>query len=79
MWNIYQLINSSTGEVVQYEPALADEVAEIVNARTRAAEAVRLTTVRERLAGLLPMTAPRQPNGDSLAVSLFAQAKGDES
>lgn len=39
------------------------------------AEAARLATVRERLAGLLPVTTARQPTGDSLCVSLFPGAK----
>lgn len=59
MLNIYQLINFSTGEVIPYEPRLAPQVAEILNATTRAIEAARLALVRERLEALaLPRTRP---------------------
>lgn len=78
MLNIYQVINYSTGEVSPYTPALAPQVAEIVNAKTRAAEAARLAAVRERLAGLLPVTTARPVNGDVLATSLFAQAREED-
>jgi len=76
-YNIYQLINYSTGEVVQYDPHLASQVAEILDATARAAEAARLALLRERLTGLLPVTAPRPVNGDALAASFFALKESD--
>lgn len=72
-YNIYQLINYSTGEVVQYDPHLASQVAEILDATARAAEAARLAQCRERLTGLLPVTGPRRETGDSLVMGLFAR------
>lgn len=69
-WHIHRLINYSTGEVKPYEPG--DLVHEILNAQARAAEAARLALVRERLAGLEPVTTPRRESGDSLVIGLFA-------
>lgn len=74
-WHIYQLIDYTTSEIIPYEPSLAPQVAEIVSAQARAAEAARLAAVREKLAGLLPVTTARQPTGDSLCVSLFPGLK----
>ncbi len=65
-WHIHQLIDLSTAEIKYYEPG--DQVHEITNA----INAARLTLLRERLAGLEPVTTPRQPNGNVLATSFFA-------
>lgn len=68
-WHIHQLIDLSTAEIKYYEPG--DQVHEITNA----INATRLALVRERLAGLEPVTTPRRESGDSLCVSLFPGTK----
>lgn len=73
MLNIYQLIDFTTGAIIPYEPSLRDQVAEIVNIQNLAIESTRLTLLRERLAGLEPVTTPRRESGDSLVIGLFAR------
>lgn len=68
-WNIYQLINYSTAEIKNYEPG--DQVAEIINAQARAAEAARLQQCQERLAKIKPTRAIVGDGGESLAQELF--------
>lgn len=70
-WHIHQLIDPSTAEIKYYEPG--DQVHEIINATTRALESTRLALLRERLAGLEPVTTPRHETVESLAVSFFAR------
>lgn len=56
-YNIFNLIDYTSGEIVPYEPRLAPRVAEIVSAEARGAEAAKLA-VRERLQNTLPVTRP---------------------
>lgn len=70
-FNIYQLIDFSTGAIIPYEPRLAPQVAEIISATTRAAEAARLQQCRNRLTNIKPARAIAGDGGESLARELF--------
>ena len=54
IWHIYTLIDPTTAEIKPYQPG--DQVHEITNA----INAARLALLRERLAGLEPVTTPRR-------------------
>lgn len=80
MYNIYQLIDPD-GVLYAPTPDLLAQCAEILDAQARAAEAARLATVRERLAGLLPVTRPvviESRAGQALAGELWPGAKEGE-
>ncbi len=70
MYSILSLVDEH-GEIVTYSPTLAHQVQEIA----AAIRADREANLRRALASARPVTAARQPTGDSLCVSLFPGLK----